>query len=91
VGELLARPDSLRLCPLASGLTALATQALHPGNLSRPSTLTPCSTLQNDLRGARLNNSGEEAYVQAKTLLLMATRELARRLEGTGVNVIAGV
>jgi hypothetical protein len=47
---------------------------------------------QDDLRGRGLTDSGERPYVMAKTYLLMAnTRELARRMEGTGVDVIAGV
>lgn len=49
------------------------------------------AALQDDLRGRGLKDSGERPYVMAKTYLLMAnTRELARRLEGTGVDVIAG-
>lgn len=47
--------------------------------------------LQDDLRGHHLPDSGERAYVISKTYILMATtRELARRLEGTGVDVMAG-
>lgn len=47
--------------------------------------------LQDDLRGRNLPDSGERAYALSKSYLLMAnTRELARRLEGTGVDVIAG-
>jgi hypothetical protein len=48
--------------------------------------------LQDNLRGQTLPDSGERSYVMSKTLILMATtRELARRLEGTGVEVIAGM
>lgn len=44
----------------------------------------------NDIQGYNLKDSGERPYVMTKTMLLMAqTRELARRLEGTGVDVIA--
>lgn len=44
-----------------------------------------------DLRGHSLPDGGERSYVMSKTFILMATtRELARRLEGTGVDVIAG-
>jgi hypothetical protein len=44
-----------------------------------------------DLRGHSLPDSGERAYVMSKTFILMATtRELARCLEGTGVDVLAG-
>lgn len=47
--------------------------------------------VQDNLRGQTLPDSGERSYVMSKTLILMATtRELARRLEGTGVDVIAG-
>lgn len=46
---------------------------------------------QDDLRGRNLSDSGERPYALAKTYLLMGlTRELARRLEGSGVDVIAG-
>jgi len=49
------------------------------------------TALQDDLRGRGLRDSGERSYVMSKTYMLMAnTRELARRLEGTGVDVIAG-
>eukprot|EP00882_Tetradesmus_deserticola_P000889 GHRQ01000963.1.p1 GENE.GHRQ01000963.1~~GHRQ01000963.1.p1 ORF type:complete len:445 (+),score=210.22 GHRQ01000963.1:166-1500(+) len=41
-----------------------------------------------DLRGATLPDSGERAYTLSKTYILMAARELARRLEGSGVDVI---
>lgn len=46
-----------------------------------------------DIPGYNLgDDSGEKPYVMAKTHILMATcRELAKRLEGTGVDVIAGV
>lgn len=43
-----------------------------------------------DLRGATLPDSGERAYTLSKTYILMAARELARRLEGSGVDVITG-
>jgi NAD(P)-dependent dehydrogenase (short-subunit alcohol dehydrogenase family) len=43
-----------------------------------------------DIRGQRLADSGERSYVIAKTMMLMFTRELARRMEGTGVDVMAG-
>lgn len=45
-----------------------------------------------DIPGYNLgDDSGEKPYVMAKTHILMATsRELAKRLEGTGVDVIAG-
>jgi hypothetical protein len=47
---------------------------------------------QDDLRGSNLTDSGERPYALSKTYLLMGlTRELARRLEGSGVDVIAGV
>lgn len=47
--------------------------------------------LQDDLRGHHLPDSGERAYVISKTYILMSTtRELARRLEGTAVDVMAG-
>lgn len=50
-----------------------------------------CILLQDNLRGQSLPDGGERSYVMSKTLLLMATtRELARRLEGTGVDVVAG-
>uniref|UniRef100_A0A383VFY4 Uncharacterized protein n=1 Tax=Tetradesmus obliquus TaxID=3088 RepID=A0A383VFY4_TETOB len=41
-----------------------------------------------DLRGATLPDSGERPYTLSKTYILMAARELARRLEGSGVDVI---
>jgi hypothetical protein len=43
-----------------------------------------------DLRGAGLTDSGERPYTLSKTYILMAARELARRLEGSGVDVITG-
>lgn len=43
-----------------------------------------------DLRGRQLTDSGDRPYTLAKLFMLMATRELARRLEGTGVDVFAG-
>lgn len=45
-----------------------------------------------DIQGYNLGtDSGEKPYVIAKTHILMAsTRELAKRLEGSGVDVIAG-
>ena len=45
-----------------------------------------------DIPGYNLGtDSGEKPYVMAKTHILMATtRELAKRLEGSGVDVIAG-
>jgi hypothetical protein len=47
--------------------------------------------LQDDLRGRSLTDSGERPYVLSKSYLLMGnTRELARRCEGSGVDVIAG-
>lgn len=46
--------------------------------------------MQDDLRGRTLPDSGERAYALSKSYMLMANRELARRLEGTGVDVIAG-
>jgi hypothetical protein len=47
--------------------------------------------LQDDIPGRNLRDSGDRAYGISKTFKLMAlTRELARRLEGTGVDVIAG-
>eukprot|EP00775_Hariotina_reticulata_P007962 gene7963-8160_t len=42
-----------------------------------------------DIKGQRLADSGERSYVIAKTMLLMFTRELARRLEGSGMDVMA--
>lgn len=43
-----------------------------------------------DIPGRNLRDSGDRAYGISKTFKLMAlTRELARRLEGTGVDVIA--
>jgi hypothetical protein len=67
--------------------------ATHNGDLvcTRPRRpVPPPPKKKDDLRGARLHSSGEEAYVKAKTYLLMSGRELARRLEGSGVDVIAG-
>lgn len=50
----------------------------------------PCST-QDDLRGRSLTDSGERPYVLSKSYVLMAnTRELARRCEGSAVDIIAG-
>jgi hypothetical protein len=43
-----------------------------------------------DLRGATLPDSGERAYTLSKVYILMAARELARRLEGSSVDVLAG-
>jgi hypothetical protein len=43
-----------------------------------------------DLRGAGLTDSGERPYTLSKTYILMAARELARRLEGSGVDVLTG-
>eukprot|EP00879_Flechtneria_rotunda_P014905 GHRR01015573.1.p1 GENE.GHRR01015573.1~~GHRR01015573.1.p1 ORF type:complete len:335 (+),score=75.55 GHRR01015573.1:764-1768(+) len=42
-----------------------------------------------DLRGRHLPDSGERPYTISKVYILMESRELARRLEGTGVDVIA--
>ncbi|KAF6266590.1 NAD(P)-binding protein [Scenedesmus sp. NREL 46B-D3] len=41
-----------------------------------------------DLRGASLRDSGERPYTLSKLYILMAARELARRLEGSGVDVL---
>lgn len=43
-----------------------------------------------DLRGASLRDSGERPYTLSKLYILMAARELARRLEGSGVDVLTG-
>jgi hypothetical protein len=43
-----------------------------------------------DLRGATFPDSGERPYTISKTFVLMTARELARRLEGSGVDVFAG-
>ncbi|KXZ55461.1 hypothetical protein GPECTOR_2g1010 [Gonium pectorale] len=40
-----------------------------------------------DLRGAKLESSGLRAYAASKLYLIMASRELNRRLRGTGVDV----
>lgn len=52
--------------------------------------LSPAPLHIDDIKGQRLADSGERSYVIAKTMLLMSTRELARRLEGSGVDVMAG-
>lgn len=54
--------------------------------------LTPytLSMPYNDIPGHQLRDSGERPYVLSKTMVLMAgTREMAKRLEGTGVDVFA--
>lgn len=43
-----------------------------------------------DIPGRSLPDSGERSYTLSKVYILMATRELARRLEGSGVDVVAG-
>lgn len=66
----------------------LATSLQMPG--SHQQTWFVC-VVQDDLRGRTLPDSGERAYALSKSYVLMAgTRELARRLEGTGVEAIAG-
>lgn len=66
----------------------LSTSLQLPG--SHQQTWFVC-VVQDDLRGRTLPDSGERAYALSKSYMLMAgTRELARRLEGTGVEVIAG-
>lgn len=65
--------------------TAAAAASAHLSPVCAP--LRP----QDDLRGRNLTDSGERPYALSKTYILMAlTRELARRLEGTGVDVIGG-
>jgi hypothetical protein len=43
-----------------------------------------------DLKGSTMPDSGERPYTLAKTFILMYSKELARRLQGSGVDVFAG-